>query len=96
VLTLDTAGLRAVVAARSAPLTTRPRSAGFTVVGAAAVVDTKGDLAWTPRPAQVAVRPGTAGREVDVDAATARLRALVLTADRRRRSRSRCARSSRR
>jgi vancomycin resistance protein YoaR len=82
-LTLDTAALRAVVAARAAPLTTRPRSAGFSVAGAAAVVDTKGDLAWTPRPAQVAVRPGSSGREVDVDAATARLRALVLTADRR-------------
>ncbi len=82
VLTLDTAALRAVVAARSAPLTTRPRSAGFAVAGAAAVVDTKGDLAWTPRPAQVSVRPGAPGREVDVDAATARLRALVLAADR--------------
>ena len=82
VLTLDTARLRAVVAARAAPLATRPRSAGFSVAGAAAVVDTQGDLAWTPKPAQVAVRPGTPGREVDVDAATARLRALVLAADR--------------
>ena len=81
-LTLDTAGLRAVVAARAAPLTTRPRSAGFSVAGAAAVVDTQGDLAWTPRPAQVTVRPGSPGREVDVDAATARLRILVLAADR--------------
>jgi len=82
VLTLDTPALRAVVAARSARLATRPRSAGFSVAGPAAVVDTKGDLVWTPRPAQVAVRPGTPGREVDVDAATARLRALVLSADR--------------
>ncbi len=82
VLTLDTAALRAVVASRAAPLATRPRSAGFTVAGAAAVVETQGDLAWTPRPASVAVRPGSAGREVDVDAATARLRALVLSADR--------------
>jgi vancomycin resistance protein YoaR len=83
VLTLDTAALRAVVAARAVRLAARPRSAGFSVVGAAAVVDTQGDLAWTPRPAQVAVRPGSPGREVDVDAATARLRALVLAADRR-------------
>jgi vancomycin resistance protein YoaR len=82
VLTLDTAALRAVVATRAAPLTTRPRSAGFTVAGAAPVVDTQGDLAWTPRPAQVAVRPGSPGREVDVDAATAQLRARVLRADR--------------
>ena len=82
VLTLDTAALRVVVAARAAPLTTRPRSAGFVVAGAATPVTTQGDLAWTPRPASVAVRPGTAGREVDVDAATARLRALVLAADR--------------
>jgi vancomycin resistance protein YoaR len=81
VLTLDTAALRALVAARAAPLAARPRSAGFTVAGAAAVVDTQGDLAWTPRPAQVSVRPGSAGREVDVDAATARLRTLVLAAD---------------
>jgi hypothetical protein len=56
-LTLDTAALRAVVAARSAPLTTRPRDAGFAVGGAAAVVDTKGDLVWTPRPAQVPSGP---------------------------------------
>ncbi len=82
VLTLQTAALRAVVAARSAPLATSPRSAGFAVAGAAAVVDTKGGLVWTPRPAQVAVRPGSPGREVDIDAATARLRALVLSADR--------------
>jgi vancomycin resistance protein YoaR len=82
VLTLDTAALRALVAARAEPLTTRPRSAGFSVAGAPAQVTTQGDLAWTPRPAQVAVRPGSAGREVDVDAATARLRILVLTADR--------------
>jgi len=82
VLTLDTAALRALVAARSVPLTTRPRSAGFVVARAAAVVDTQGDLAWTPRPAQVSVRPGAPGREVDVDAATARLRALVLAGDR--------------
>jgi vancomycin resistance protein YoaR len=82
VLTLDTAALRALVAARAAPLTTRPRSAGFSVAGAAAPVTTQGDLVWTPRPAQVAVRPGSPGREVDVDAATARLRILVLAADR--------------
>ena len=82
-LTLDTAALRAVVAARAAPLTTRPRSAGFTVAAPAAPVTTQGDLAWTPRPAQVAVSPGASGREVDVDAATARLRILVLAADRR-------------
>ena len=83
VLTLDTAALRALVAERSAPLSTRPRSAGFTVAGAAPVVTTQGDLAWTPTPAQVAVRPGTPGREVDVDAATARPRVLVLAGDRR-------------
>ena len=82
VLTLDTAALRAIVADRSAPLTTGARSAGFTVARPAAVVDTQGDLAWTPEPAQVAVRPGTPGRTVDVDAATARLRLLVLSANR--------------
>jgi hypothetical protein len=80
VLTLDTAALRAVVAARAAPLATRPRSAGFSVVGAAPSSPPRATWLDTA-PAQVAVRPGTAGREVDVDAATARLRALV--ADRR-------------
>ena len=83
VLTLETAALRALVARKAAPLAAAPRSARVTVVGRPAVVDAKGDLSWTPRAAQVAVRPGADGRAVDVDAATARLRALVLAADRR-------------
>ena len=82
VLALDTAGLRARVAARAAPLAASARNAGVSVAGPAAVVDTQGDLVWTPRPAQVSVRPATVGRRVDVDAATARLQARVLTADR--------------
>ena len=82
VLTLDSAALRAVVAVKAAGLAAAPRSARVDVLGRAAVVDTQGDLTWTPRPAQVAVRPATDGRAVDVDAATARLRALVLSADR--------------
>ena len=82
VLTLDAAAARARVAAEAAPLAASPRNAAVTVAGPAAVVDTQGDLVWTPRPAQVSVRPGAVGRAVDVDAATNLLRARVLAADR--------------
>lgn len=80
-LQVDPDGLRAVVAAKAESLAVRPRSAGFEVAGRAPVVTTQGDLTWTPRPASVGVRPGRTGRAVDVDAATARLMALVLAAD---------------
>ena len=77
-LRLDTARLKAIVAERAEPLAVAPRSAGFTVAAPAAQVETKGDLTWTPRPAQVGVRPGANGREVDVDLATSRLAQAVL------------------
>jgi vancomycin resistance protein YoaR len=81
-LSLDGAALRARVAQKAAALSVAARNASVSVAAPAAVVDTKGDLVWTPRPAPVSVLPATAGRTVDVDAATARLRARVLTADR--------------
>lgn len=77
-LRLDTARLKEIVAERAAPLAVAPRSAGFTVARPAAQVETKGDLAWTPRPAQVGVRPGANGRAVDVDLASSRLAQAVL------------------
>ena len=80
-LGLDTAALQRRVAPQAAALAVQPRSASVTVARPAAVVDTQGDLVWTPRPAPVSVRPATVGRTVDVEAATARLRSLVLTAD---------------
>ena len=83
VLALDPAALRARVAPKAARLAAAPRDAAVSVAEPAAVVDAQGDLVWTPRPAQVTVRPATVGRTVDVDAATARLRARVLSADRR-------------
>ena len=82
-LRLDAAGLRAVVAAQADAVATAPRSASFSVGAPAPLVEDKGDLRWTPRPADVTVLPGAAGRALDVDAATARLAQLVLSADRR-------------
>jgi hypothetical protein len=82
-LRLDTAGLRAVVAAQADEVATAPRSASFSVDGRAPLVEDKGDLTWSPRPADVTVLPGAAGRALDVGAATARLAELVLSADRR-------------
>ena len=81
-LRLDTAGLRTVVAAEGEAIATQPRSARFSVDGRAPLVEDKGDMTWTPRPADVTVVPGAAGRALDVDAATARLSQLVLAADR--------------
>jgi vancomycin resistance protein YoaR len=78
-LRVDTAGLRTLVARRAEPLAVAPRSAGFSTAGGGPTVEAKGDLVWTPQPASVAVRPGTTGRAVDVDAATAALSRLVLS-----------------
>ena len=76
-LDVDRAALRDLVASRAGGIDQRPRNAQFDVVGAPPLVDGKGSLQWAPRPAEVRVVPGSAGREVDVDAATDRLLGLL-------------------
>ncbi len=81
-LAVDKVALRAVLEAQAQDLEIGAREAGFTVASAAPVVDTKGNLTWTPRPAAVRVTPGVPGREVDLDTATARFIELVVVAGR--------------
>jgi vancomycin resistance protein YoaR len=82
VLKVDLQALNALVAEKAEVLERPASEAGFVVAGAPPVVDGKGDLTWTPQPAQVGVTPGAAGQAVDVDPATARLSELVLAGER--------------
>ena len=79
-LQVDGPGLTAAVQDQAQDLEVGAREAGFTVLSSAPTVDTKGDLSWSPRPAQVQVRPGAAGREVDLAAATAALTSAIVAA----------------
>lgn len=76
-LQLDQPGVRALLKAKAAALATTPKRAGFDVAGTPSTVDSQGDLTWTPKPAEVVITASTPGREVDLDAAVARLTALV-------------------
>jgi vancomycin resistance protein YoaR len=69
-------GLRDLLAARARDIDRPARDARFEV-GGAPLVDGKGSLQWQPQPAQVRVAPGSAGREVDLDAAVEALAGLV-------------------
>jgi len=80
-LRVDGPGLTAAVQDQAQDLEVGAREAGFTVLSSAPTVDTKGDLSWSPQPAQVQVRPGAAGREVDLAAATAALTSAIVAAD---------------
>ena len=80
-LQVDGPGLTAAVQDQAEQLEVGSSEAGFTVLSSAPTVDAKGDLAWTPQPAQVQVRPGAAGREVDLTAATAALTSAIVAAD---------------
>ena len=80
-LQVDGPGLTAAVQDEAQDLEVGAREAGFSVLSSAPTVDTKGDLSWSPRPAQVQVRPGAAGREVDLAAATAALTSAIVAAD---------------
>ena len=80
-LQVDGPGLTAAVKDQAQDLKVGAREAGFAVLSSAPTVDTKGDLSWSPRPAQVQVRPGAAGREVDLAAATAALTGAIVAAD---------------
>ena len=81
-LQVDQPGLTAAITDQAAELEVGSREAGFTVTSTAPTGDTKGDRSWTPQPAQVQVRPGAAGREVDLAAATAALTTAIVGADR--------------
>lgn len=81
-LQVDGPGLTAALEPQAQELEIGAREAAVTVLSSAPTVDTKGDLSWVPLPAQVSVRPGAAGREVDLEAATARFTELVLAAKR--------------
>ncbi|MCW2613922.1 MAG: vanW [Frankiales bacterium] len=81
-LRVDGPGLSVALAEQAQELEVGSREAGFEVLSTAPVLDGKGDLSWTPVPAEVRVRPGSSGREVDLDAATARFTELVLAAER--------------
>jgi len=76
-LAVDSARLSALVKDKAGPLATTPTSARFDVAGPASAVDSKGDLTWTPKAAEVRVQPGTKGREVDVPATVTALTGLV-------------------
>ena len=81
-LAVDVPQLNELVAQKAERIDRPAGDAGFTVAGAAPVVADKGDLTWTPRPAEIRVRPGRTGLAVDVDPATARLTELILAAER--------------
>ena len=81
-LQVDQPGLTAAITDQAEELEVGSSEAGFSVTSTAPTVDTKGDLSWTPQPAQVQVRPGAAGREVDLAAATAALTTAIVGADR--------------
>ena len=81
-LSVDLPRLNALVAQKAKAIDRAPRDARFDVEGAAPVVDVKGDYTWTPRPAEVRVRPGAPGLAVQVDPATARLAELIEAAER--------------
>ena len=81
-LRVDTAQLTAIVEEQAREFSVGSREAGFQVLTGAPTVDTQGDLTWTPRSAEVKVLPGSAGREVDVAAATARFVELIVAAER--------------
>ena len=81
-LRVDLPALNALVARRAEAIDRPPVEAGFVVAGAPPVVDAKGDLAWTPQPAQVTTTPSATGLAVDVDPATARLSELILAGER--------------
>ena len=76
-LTLDAAGLTALVTAKAAPLAVAPRSASFSVESAAPVLDGKDDLSFSPVPAAVSVVPAVTGRAVDVAAAATALTSII-------------------
>ena len=77
-LVVDELALTDLVTEQAARVNVAPREAMITNLSGAPVVDGKGDLSWTPLPAQVAVQPGATGQAVDVPAATAKLKAMVL------------------
>ena len=81
-LRVDNPGLAALVTKQARIIDLAPREASFAVASTGPTVTEKGDLTWTPLPAEVRVRPGAAGRAVDVQAATARLTELVLAGER--------------
>jgi len=76
-LTIDPAGLGALVTAKAAALKVAPRPASFTVSSAAPVLDGKDDLSWGPVAADVSVVPAVTGRAVDVAAATTALTSMI-------------------
>lgn len=76
-LEIDPPALAKLVESKAGPLATRPRSAGFDVAGVPATLASKGNLTWTPKPAEVRVRPGANGKGVDVEAASTALAALI-------------------
>ena len=81
-LRVDLDRLNELVAGLAADIDRPARDARFHVPGSPPRVDAQGDLTWTPRAAEVVVRPAATGRDVDVDAATARLAELVLAGER--------------
>ncbi|MBC7374678.1 MAG: VanW family protein [Frankiales bacterium] len=81
-LQVDTTALSAIVEEQAREFSVGSREAGFSVVSGAPTVDTQGDLTWTPKPAEVRVLPGAAGRQVNVEAATARFVELIVAAER--------------
>lgn len=81
-LGVDREKLQAIVAAAVAKVDRAPRDARLAVVGSQPVVDSQGDITWTPQPASVTVTPGAPGVATDVPAAVEALAGLVGTATR--------------
>ncbi len=80
-LVVDELALTDLVTKQAARLNVPPREATITNLSGAPVLDGKGDLSWSPLPAQVAVQPGATGQSLDVPATTAKLKAMVLAGD---------------
>jgi vancomycin resistance protein YoaR len=77
VLAVQDQQLRELVVPRADALDRAASPASFEIAEAPPVVDTQGDLTWTPRPAPVTVRPATPGLDVDAEAAAQRLLELI-------------------
>jgi vancomycin resistance protein YoaR len=80
-LGVDEAAFSALVTKEADRLDRAPVPPRFTVP-APPVVDTQGDLTWTPQPAPVSVTPGAPGFDVDAPAAVEAARALLTTTQR--------------
>lgn len=78
-LAVDRAGLEEAVTAAAARIDRAPVAASFSFAEPQPIVDTQGDLSWSPRPASVGVTPSVPGLAVDVAAATDTLVGLVGT-----------------